>query len=208
MSEPRRAGFVARVFGMLLRPRRTWEAINDEIAEPGWLLGGYVATLAVIPAICSVIGPLTFGFSIAYIGVHMSVLGLVLGAAVGWAVTLAAVVALVVFVDLVAPAFGGERDSGQALKLIAYAGTASWVGGVAELYPNLGLPVGVLAGLYSLYALFHGLPKLMRIPTDRRLVAFAVVLLAILAATGLRGLISAKAAELGGPLSASYAPPR
>jgi len=208
MGEPRRAGLIARAFAMLLRPRRTWDAIHDEIAESRQLLWGYVAPLAAIPAVCSVVGPLIFGISIAYIGVHVSILGLALGAAFGWGVTLLAVFALALFVDLITPAFGGQRDRGQALKLIAYAGTASWVGGLAELYPNLGLPVGVLAGLYSLYALFLGLPKLMRIPVERRLVAFAVVLLAILAVAGLRGLVTAKAADLGGPLSASYASPR
>jgi hypothetical protein len=208
MSERSRAGLVARALGMLLRPRRTWDAIDDEVADAGRLLGRYAAPLAAIPAVCSVIGALTFGFNIAYIGVHMSPLGLVLGAVTGWIVTLAAVYGLALFVDLVAPAFGGRRDRGQALKLIAYAGTASWVGGLAELYPNLGLPVAVLAGLYALYGLFLGLPKLMRIPAERRLVAFAVVLLAILAVAGLRGLVTARATDLGGPLSASYASPR
>jgi hypothetical protein len=77
---------------------------------------------------------------------------------------------------------------------------------LAEIYPSLGIPVGILAGLYSLYSLYLGLPKMMGIPEERRLTAFAAVLIAILLLAVGRGMITAKAAELGGPLSASYAP--
>ena len=208
MSRPPGAGAMSRVFGMLLAPGRTWESIDGEVVAARSLLLRYVAPLAAIPAVCAVAGPLIFDFNIANIGVHMSLLGRVLAAVAGWGLTLAAVYALAVFVGVTAPAFGGVRNRDRALKLIAYAGTASWVGGLAELYPNLGIPVGLLAGLYSLYALFVGLPKLMKIPVERRLVAFGAVLVAVLLLVALRGFLTARAAELGGPLSASYAAPR
>lgn len=194
--------------GMLLHPQASWEAIEAEPPERRGLLVGYVAPLAAVPAICGVAGPLMFGFNIANIGVHMSTLGLVMGGAAGWLATLVGVYLLALFVSAIAPRFGGEHGRGRALKLVAYAGTALWIGGLAQLYPNLGILVGVLAGLYSLYALYLGLPRLMRIPEDRRLNAFAVVLLALLALATVRGLVTAKATELGGPLSASYAAPR
>ncbi len=203
---PRAAGFISRALGMLLRPGRTWDRIAEDPASPGALMRGYVAPLAAIPAACGVGGAIIFGFNIANVGVRMSLPGLLLGAAVGFILTLLAVWALAVFVDLTAPAFGGVRGRVAAMNLVAYGGTASWLGGLAEFYPSLGIPVGILAGLYSLYAIFLGLPKLMRVPEERRLTAFAAVLLAVLLLASARGTLTGWAAELGGPLSASYAP--
>jgi len=199
-------GGLARAVGLLVSPGRAWAQIAETPAEPRPLFLRYALPLAALPALCSVVGVLVFGFNIANVGVHMSVVGLILGALTGYALTLAAVWALARFIDLTAPAFDGRRDRRAALNLVVYAATAMWVGGLAEIYPSLGIPVGILAGLYSLYALYVGLPVMMGVPEDRRLTAFAAVLIAILLLTVARGMVTAKAAELGGPLSASYAP--
>jgi hypothetical protein len=201
-----RAGFFSRAFGMLLRPGRAWDDIAAAPEHPGLLMRNYVAPLALIPAACSVGGALVFGFNIANVGVRMSVGGLLLGAATGYVLTLVGVWLVALFVDRIAPAFGGVRDPVLAMNLVAYGATASWLGGLAELYPSLAIPVGMLAGLYSLFAIFQGLPRLMRIPEHNRLTAFAAVLIAILAMAAVRGAAVSWATELGGPLSASYAP--
>ncbi|TAJ73867.1 MAG: DUF1282 domain-containing protein [Phenylobacterium sp.] len=206
MDVARGAGGISRAVGMLLRPGRTWDAIAEAPAEARPLFLRYALPLAAVPPLCGIFGVLVFGFNIANIGVHMSVVGLILGAMVSFGLTLAAVWALAVFIDLTAPAFGGLRGRQAALNLVVYAATASWIGGLAEIYPSLGIPVGILAGLYSLYALYLGLPRLMGVPEDRKLTAFAAVLIAILLLAVGRGMITAKAAEIGGPLSASYAP--
>jgi hypothetical protein len=206
MDVARGAGGISRALSLLLTPGQAWDRIAEAPVEPRALFRRYAAPLAAVPAVCSIFGVLVFGFNIANIGVHMSVVGLILGAVVGYVLTLAMMWALGVFVDVIAPAFGGLRGRQEAWNLVVYAATASWVGGLAEIYPSLGIPVGILAGLYSLYALYLGLPKMMGIPEDRRLTAFAAVLIAILLLAVARGMITAKAAELGGPLSASYAP--
>lgn len=206
MDVARGAGGLSRALSLLLRPGQTWDRIAEAPAPTDTLFRSYAIPLAAIPAVCSVFGVLVFGFNIANVGVHMSVVGLILGSAVGYVLTLAMMWVLAAFVDLTAPAFGGMRDRESALNLVVYAATATWVGGLAEIYPSLGIPVGILAGLYSLYALYLGLPKMMGIPEERRLTAFAAVLIAILLLAVARDMITAKAAELGGPLSASYAP--
>jgi hypothetical protein len=200
------AGALSRAIAVLFRPAQAWETIAAAPTPAAILFRRHVARLAAIPAICGVIGALIFGFSIANVGLRMEVTGLIPGALAGYAVTLAAVWLLAQWISLIAPAFGGERDPLAALNLVGYAATASWVAGPAELYPGLGIPVGVLAGLWSLYALYLGLPRLMRIPADRVLTAFAAVLIAILLLAALRGFVVSRTTELGGPLSASYAP--
>lgn len=197
---------LARAAGMLVRPGRNWDLVRDEPLDRRALLRGYIAPLAAIPAVCGVAGALVFGFSIANVGVHMSLVGLILGALSGYVLTLVFVFLLAALVDVTAPLFGGTRNGDQALKLAAYAATPSWLFGVAEIYPNIGLPVGILAGTWSLYLLYLGLPKLMQVPERHRLTAFATLLGVVLLLTVVRGVAVSKASELGGPLSASYAP--
>ena len=206
MDVARGAGGISRALSLLLTPGQAWDRIAEAPAPTGVLFRAYAIPMAAIPSVCSVFGVLVFGFNIANIGLHMSVVGLILGAVVGYVLTLAMIWALGAFVDLTAPAFGGMRGRQAAMNLVVYAATASWVGGLAEIYPSLGIPVGILAGLYSLYALYQGLPAMMGVPEDRRLTAFAAMLIATLLLAVARDMITAKAAELGGPLSASYAP--
>lgn len=199
-------GDLSRAVSLLISPARAWDRIADAPSEPRALFLRYAVPLSAVPAVCSVVGVLVFGFNIANVGVHMSVVGLIMGAITGYVLTLAAVGALAAFIAATAPVFDGVGERGAALNLVIYAATAMWVGGLAELYPALGIPVGILAGLYSLYALYVGLPVMMGVPEERRLTAFAAVLIAFFLLAGARGMVTAKAAELGGPLSASYAP--
>jgi hypothetical protein len=72
---------------------------------------------------------------------------------------------LALIVDALAPTFGGERSLMQALKVAAYASTASWLVGLVALVPAVSW-LGLL-GLYSLYLIYLGLPILMRVPLER-----------------------------------------
>ena len=58
------------------------------------------------------------------------------------------------FIDFVAPLFGGRRDFGRALKVAVYAFTPVWLCGVFLLLP--GLRFLELPGLYGAYLLVMG----------------------------------------------------
>lgn len=208
MSTPRGRGVAMRALRMLVAPGRTWAAIAAAPADARGLFPRYVAPLAAIPAVCGVAGPLKFGFNIANVSVVMSPLGLLLGALTGYALTFAALLAAAVLIDFVIGLFGGVRDRGRALELVTYSATATWVAGFAELYPSLGLAVGILAWVYSLYVLYLGLTPMLAVAGERRLTAFAVILVVIVGLWALKGSLMAAAATLGGPLWASYAAPR
>ncbi|MCR5880284.1 Yip1 family protein [Phenylobacterium sp. J367] len=202
--EPEPAGgrLLARALAMVLRPSQTWDRIATETTPPSDLFRGYVAPLAAIPAVCGLLGMMLFGYSIAGIGFQQSLPAAVIEAAVDFTLTLAAVFLMAIAIDLLARPFGGARDAGQALKLAAYSGTAMWLAGIFSLYPSFGLVIGALAALYSLYTLYLGLPKLMRAPPESALTYFASVLVALIAIVILKGVLVAKASELGGPLRA------
>lgn len=172
-----RAGFAARAAGMVLRPGRTLEAAAVEPAAQRDLWLGYIAPLAAIGPVCSALGLFLLEPSVAGVGIPMraSAPEAVLGAAVGYALGLVATFLLILVVDLTAPLFGGTRNRIQATKLVALSGTAVWLAGVFDLYPSLGFPLGILGGLWSLYALYLGLPVLMRSRSEG-LTYFATVL--------------------------------
>lgn len=172
----RLAGLAARAMGMLFQPRATWQVIAAEPADPRALILAYVAPLAAIGPICGAIGLQVFGASIAGIHLKPGLGQTVLAAAVDYALVPLAVCLLALAVGALAPAFGGQAARGQALKLVAYSGTAVWVAGLFALYPTLGFPVAILGGLYSVYALYLGLGPLMRPAPERTLTYFAAVL--------------------------------
>jgi hypothetical protein len=203
---PERAGpnLIGRVREMLLRPESAWNRIDAEPSTPNDLYRFYVIPMAAIPAACALIGVLVFrGYQIASIGVRPSLLTSAIEAVMSYALTLVMVFVLAVVIETVAPWFGGVKSRAQAFKLVAYSGTAFWVSGLLALYPSLSWPAGVLGGLYSLYTLNLGLPKLMRVSHQRSLVCFAVILFAVVLMVLLKGALTAIAAELGGPLAAS-----
>jgi hypothetical protein len=179
------AGLVARVKALLLRPSPTWDEIDLEPATVAGLFKGWVLPLAAIPAVAGAVGLLVFGFSGGFMGFGYSfrpspawVLG---NALLQYGLGVALVFVVGVVVNGLAKTFGGVQDHTQAMKVAAYAPTASWVAGAAMILPQLWI-VALLGGLYSLYLLYLGLPKLMKTPAERKLPYFAaVVAVAILA---------------------------
>jgi hypothetical protein len=90
----------------------------------------------------------------------------------------------------------------QALKVAAYAATASWIGGVFHLVPALGI-LGLLAGCYTLYLFYLGLPVLMKSPPERSLGYAMTVMVAAVVLTAIVGLLSAVFVEFPAPGSFS-----
>ena len=156
------AGLVARVKAILFSPSATWRLIADEPSSAAAIYGRYVAPLAAIGVIAAFIGQTVIGYNVPLLG-HMRT-GIVagLGAAVlGYLLSFVGVFVIAWLVDVLAPTFGGERDSLRALKLTAYSYTPAWVAGSLQLLPALSV-LALLAGCYGLYLLYLGLPVLMR----------------------------------------------
>jgi hypothetical protein len=175
ISLERDMALVDRVKNILLSPRTEWPVIDAEPATVASLYTGYIMPLAAIPVICQAIGMSLFGITIPFVGTHYRtpIVGALTSAAVMYVFSLVAVFIVALIVDALAPTFGGTKNQVQALKVVAYSYTASWVGGIFSLLPALGI-IGVLFGLYSLYLLFLGLPVLMKSPPDKA-VGYTVV---------------------------------
>jgi hypothetical protein len=181
-------GVFARVKNILLSPATEWPVIAAEASSSGAIYLRYVAPLIAIGVIASFIGETMVGTSAGILGIVR--VGFVSGfgaAIVKFTVGLLGVFAVSWLVDVLAPTFGGQRDSLRALKVTAYSCTAVWVAGVLLLVPNLAIVV-FLAGLYGLYLMYLGLPILMRCPANKSIGYTIAIVLGVIAMFAIIGL--------------------
>ncbi|CAN5718028.1 hypothetical protein BH11PSE1_BH11PSE1_12400 [soil metagenome] len=189
---PMGARLVARVRAILTRPVTTWEEIDQETASLAGLYLTYVMPLAAIGPIAGFIGAMVFGNPKDGVSFHPPVLNALGAGVAAYLTTLVGVMMLAVVINAFAPPFGARRNLVQALKVAAYSGTAAWVAGIFLLFPPLA-PLTFLAGIYSLYLLYLGLPRLM---ASARGKTAAYVVLAVAAAILINLVVTAITAPI------------
>jgi hypothetical protein len=161
------SNLVTRVQNILLTPKTEWPVVA---AEPETTSGLYTKYILIVSAL----GPLAMFLKSTLIGTSTFIGTFRVDMATGlkWLVLMYVLGLVGVFlwslvINALAPTFGGQKDSVQALKTAAYAATAAWVGGVAQLIPWIGWLIGLAAAVYSIYLLYLGLPHTMKAPADR-----------------------------------------
>lgn len=191
VEPPAGAGrLVDRVKAILRQPTATWGLIEAEPATIAGLYRTYVIPLALIPLVCGLLGYFTGGFGLGVLGYRPAFVAIVGGQIFGFLATLLGVFVLAVVIDLLAPTFGGTRSRIQAFKVAAYAGTAGWLAGVFLILPFVAFLQ--ILGLYSVYLLYTGLPRLMKAPQEKALPYTALVLVvAVLLGFAMGGLAGA-----------------
>jgi hypothetical protein len=163
-----------RVRAILGSPKAAWRIIAAERTGPAGIFVHYAMPLSAIPPVAKLIG---WSLLFPYVGFGAGLAGALLSYVLG----LAGLAGLALVASKLAPHFEGEADLGQAAKLVAYAATASWIGGIFRLIPVLGI-VSLLASVYGCYLLYTGAPVLMSMPEERApaytasLVAAAIVI--------------------------------
>lgn len=170
-------GLLERAKNILLKPNSEWPVIAAETTSTGKLYTGYIAPLAAIGPIASIIGMSFVGISVPILGtIRTPILGSLSYALVSFVLTLAGVFALALIIDALAPTFSGEKNQAQALKVAAYSYTPAWLAGILGVIPTLSL-LEIIAALYGLCLLYLGLPILMKAPKDKAVGYTAVVVL-------------------------------
>jgi uncharacterized membrane protein len=168
-------GLIERVKNILMKPKDEWAVIEGETSSTGDLLGGYVAPLAGIAALCGFVGSSLIGHSMPFVGTYRTPIFWGMGIAVlTFAMAFVSVFILTAIISALAPTFGGQKNSAQAMKVAVYAYTPAWVAGVLNLIPLLGI-LGIIAALYGIYLLYLGLPQLMKNPGEKSVAYTAVV---------------------------------
>lgn len=173
----RKSEFIlSRAYGLLREPKKEWEQIRAEQTTVPNILLGYVAPLAAIPPVCSLIGSYVFEPDFA------GDLGTALvRAAVTWVVSIALVFFLGVLANAVADQFDADKNDLNAQKIAAYSLTPSFLSGVFGLWPPLWwLSLFALAAM--VFLMYRGLPILMKAPQERALSYAATVTIATMVA--------------------------
>jgi hypothetical protein len=152
---------IERAQRILMSPKSEWPVIA---AEPETTSGLYTRYIMILAAI----GPIAMFLSMTMIGFFRVGMGTGLSWLVfSYVLSLVSVFIFALILNALAPSFGGQKDSMQALKTAAYAMTAVWVAGIGQLLPFLGTLVGLAGGIYSIYLLYLGLPVTMKAPPEK-----------------------------------------
>jgi hypothetical protein len=188
---------VERVKKILLQPKSEWPVIAAEPHTVQGLYTGYVMILAAIPAVASFIGLSIVGISGYSYSYRVPIASGLASMVLQYVLTLGMVYVLALIIDALAPSFGGQKDFMSAMKVSAFAPTASWIAGILMIIPQLGI-LAVLGSLYSLYLLYTGLSPLMKTPAERSVPYTVVVIIAAIVLAVIVGAVSS--AVVPGPL--------
>jgi hypothetical protein len=184
LTRATKTNLIDRAKNIIVQPAREWDVISMETPNSNQIITGYVLPLAGAAALAAFIG-------YAFVGINMlgvRVAGIDWGIYQALTILIGAIVSVyltAVIIDALAPSFQSEKNFNRSLQLVAYSFTPAWLGGLLALIPSLAF-IGSLFGLYSLYLLYIGLPKLKKTPADKQtgyfvvsLVVFIVVYMAV-----------------------------
>jgi len=188
---------IERAKNICFSPATEWTVIAAESTPPATLVTSYAAPLAAIGAVAGFIGGSVIGRTVPFVGTFR--VGLVpglVGAVFMFGLALLGIAILSVIINALAPTFGAQKDSVQALKLAVYSYTPAWIAGVLNIVPLLGV-LALFAGLYGIYLMYLGLPRLMKCPLDKAAGYTVVVVVCAIVLSVVVGLVGATVTGVG-----------
>lgn len=161
------SNLITRVQNVLLTPKTEWPVIA---AEPDTVAGLYTRYILILSAL----GPVATFLKLSLIGTSTFLGAYRMGVGAGlsmlvltYVLGLVGIYVLALIINALAPTFGGQKDSVQALKAAAYGSTGAWVGGLAQVIPWIGWLIALALAIYSIYLLYLGLPHTMKAPAEK-----------------------------------------
>ncbi|WP_078085708.1 Yip1 family protein [Microbulbifer mangrovi] len=182
---------LSHTIGIFTNPDKEWQAIRADKHSFLQVFFSHVPILALIPCIAGYIGVTQVGFEL---GGHVSKLTPASGGSLAVITYIALLVGIYLvgeFINWMAKAYGVEGDEPtrhyEGTALAVFITTPVLLAGIVMLYPHLWLVVTVmgLAGIYSVYLLYEGIPILMNMSKERAFLYASAVL-----TIGLVGLVT------------------
>jgi hypothetical protein len=169
---------VERVKAICLKPKETWTVIKDEQTTIKELFMSYAAILALIPPIAAFIGFSLVGMTMPLIGTwRQPILNGLVHAVIYYILSLVGVYVTAYVANWLAPKFNSKQDLTSAMKAVVFSYTPAWIASILSIIPSLSVLV-TIAGLYSLYVLYLGLPAMMDTPPEKKLGYVVTVIIA------------------------------
>ena len=175
---------VERAKNIIFKPTDEWNVIAAEPATIGRLFTGYAMPLALILVASEILFSGLLGISAADMmglggGIMSMGMTAIAGmAVVGFVLSLVTLFVMGTIVKLVSPSFNGTSDKVQAMKLMTYASTPSWVVALVSWIPFLGALLSFAAIAYVVYLIYLGLHPVLGVPKEK-IAGFTVVIVLI-----------------------------
>ena len=161
---------IDRVKNILITPKTEWEVINGETATAQSLLMGYVLPLAIVASAGSLLKGLLFaGTNGMKFYIVTAIIAFIASAVAFYVAT--------IIIDMLAPSFDSEKNMGKSAQLVAYSGTASYVGAFLSFIPVIGWLISLAAMVYGIYLMYLGIGPLKKTPEDKKVVYMIVAFL-------------------------------
>lgn len=176
--------------GIFLNPDREWQRIRSEKQSFVKVFAVHVPLLALIPVVAAYIGVTQVGWSIGSGSeVRLTSQSALMLCAAAYIAQLVAVYVLGEYINWMSRSFGVAGDASErhyeGTALAVYSAAPMMLAGFVLLYPQLWLvaTVFLIAGCYSVYLIYEGIPILMNIPKERGFIyASSVITVALVLA--------------------------
>ena len=162
--------YFGHIAGILKDPKNEWALIEEEHYSAKTVFLTQISILAAIPAIALYIGVTQVGWSVA----GQEPVRLTSASALGSAVLFyfamwGAVAFIAACMHWMEKTYGGELSLDECLVLTTVTATPLFLSGISFLLPILWLNVAVagVALVYSVYLLYSGTSRVMKIDEDR-----------------------------------------
>ncbi len=162
--------YFGHIAGILKDPKNEWSLIEEEHYSAKTVFLTQISILAAIPAIAMYIGVTQVGWSVAGEEPVRLAASSALGSAVLFYFAMWGAVAFIAAcTHWMEKTYGGEVSLDECLVLTTVTATPLFLSGVSFLMPILWLNVAVagVALAYSVYLLYSGTSRIMKIDEDR-----------------------------------------
>ena len=162
--------YFGHIAGILKDPKNEWALIEEEHYSAKTVFLTQISILAAIPAIALYIGVTQVGWSVAGQEPVRLASSSALGSAVLFYFAMWGAVAFIAACKLwMEKTYGGEVSLDECLVLTTVTATPLFLSGISFLLPILWLNVAVsgAALVYSVYLLYSGTSRVMKIDEDR-----------------------------------------
>lgn len=173
---------IERAKNMIVTPKTEWDVVAGESDTLSSVLTSYVIWLAAIPAASSLIGSVLISKVVGMEFAIKTAIIVYVGAILSFVVATYAL-------DLLAEKFKSEKNLDKSAQLVAYASTASWIAGVCNALPIIGMLGSLAGGIYAIYLMYLGLGPMKKTPEDQKIIYMVIVFVVMIAVSVVVGSV-------------------
>lgn len=165
-----------RAIDIITNPKSCWDRISTEQHSVSSLYSNYLVYIVGISVLCQFVRNCMLGISVPFMDTwRMPIMSGLIYHVLLFAASLATLYIWAFVFEKLAATFKAKVSIAGALALVGYASTPAILGGVLSLLPLFIAGIAsLILGIYSLYILYQGLPRMTAVPNESRIGYFAV----------------------------------